>query len=260
MFEKLESRIVLDYEVVVESDLHIGSGEMTGPGDVDLPVLKNPEGFPIIPGSSIKGVLRSEMQKLLNTLYEGQKIKVNKANNEKLDEIPKADVHVAELFGGKVVINGALMDVAGSIRIRDASANHKKTRVRDGVRIDLATRKASRGGKYTIEVVPKGTKFAGEIYIENPKLGESNYGKLGALLATVEFFNATTRTLGGATSRGYGQVKIVIRRIREFTAQDYLSGNTQGTELYPAAGKGDYTGYISGWKTYVEEMGGSKGE
>ncbi|MEM0060719.1 MAG: RAMP superfamily CRISPR-associated protein [Fervidicoccaceae archaeon] len=236
MFERLEKRIVVEYEVKAESDLHIGSGGSTTPNSVDLPVIKNAEGYPIIPGSSLKGVLRSELQKLLNTQFGELSIDAYASKSDTNPQhVRKAEMHTSELFGGEIVVQedgkNIVRSVAGSIRVRDAKANAKKTRIRDGVKININTRKAEGGAKFEIEVVPSRTLFNGEIYIENPRLGDKEYGKLGALLATIDFFNATTRALGGATSRGFGEVEIVVKKVKEFTPEDYLAGNLNGNEL-----------------------------
>ncbi|MGC8913105.1 MAG: RAMP superfamily CRISPR-associated protein [Thermoplasmata archaeon] len=244
MFEKLERRIVVKYKIKTISDLHIGIGAPTVPNSVDLPVIKNAEGIPIIPGSSLKGVLRAEMQKLLNTQFGDSEIKVDDK------EVKKADVHVAELFGGEIVDNNKLRSVAGSIRVRDAKTESKKTRIRDGVKIDINTRKAAGGAKFEIEVVPAGTVFNGEIYIENPGLGkngEYKYGKLGALLSTIRFFNATTRAIGGGTSRGFGEVEIEVEKVKEFRPEHYLNGKIEGEDV----GEDRQKKAIEEWKNYV---------
>jgi CRISPR/Cas system CSM-associated protein Csm3 (group 7 of RAMP superfamily) len=224
MFDVLESRILMDYEVIVKSDLHVGGHRESAPGEMEMGVLKDAEGNPIIPGSSLKGVLRSEMEKLLKGL--------GKHTCTPADLCPAGEeCTVCLLFGGK--------EYAGSIRIRDAITDTRKTLVRDGVRIDRAKRKAAEEALYQLEVVPRGAIFRGRITIENPKIklkiGENEeeyrYAKLGALLGTIRFFNATSRSLGGGVSRGFGEVLIVPKKIREVTAGDYLNGKYKGEEI-----------------------------
>ncbi len=98
--------------------------------------------------------------------------------------------------------------------------------------IDRRTRKAAEGRRYDIEVVPSGVEFDGEIVIENPGLDGFEYAKLGAFLSLLRFFNATGRSLGGAVSRGFGEVLLVPTRIREITASDYMGGNYDGNETH----------------------------
>lgn len=218
MFDLLESRLIVEYEIRTLSDLHIGGHESSAPGDVDMAVIRDSGGYPIVPGSSLKGVLRSEMERLLRGLPKRACTPEDLCDPKKVKECT-----VCQLFGGR--------ELAASIRVRDAVTESKKTLVRDGVRIDRKTRRVDGAAKYTIEVVPKGTMFSGIITIENPKLETFKYAKLGALLGTIRFFNATARSLGGGVSRGFGEVLIVPLRIREITAKNYLEGKYGGTEL-----------------------------
>ncbi|MCK4613486.1 MAG: hypothetical protein KAU14_01685 [Thermoplasmata archaeon] len=228
-FEKLEKRIIVSYSVETLSDLRIGGHDATAPGEVDKLVIKDGKGVPIIPGSSLKGVLRSEMERLLRSLGL-------KACNVHETNGGCGKCTVCYLFGG-----GRL---AGSIRIRDARAETRKTQIRDGVGIDRKTRKAMDGRKYDIEVVPRGVRFTGKVVIENPRLGDGDYTKLDSFLTTVRFFNETVGAIGGATTRGFGEVKINIDETREVTAVDYLEGNFEGRPIDRDDVKGQWRGYL----------------
>lgn len=273
MFERLEKRIIIEYKVITISDLHVGGHESTAPAAVDNPVIKDSRGYPIIPGSSLKGVLRSEMERLLR----GLDIKACKPDSKPYPEgLCKSgkECTVCLLFGGR--------EYAGSIRIRDATATTQRTTLRDGVSIDRKSRKAAKGRYYDIEVVPSGVEFNGEIVIENPKLVATNpeskefeYAKLGAFLSLVRFFNVTGRSLGGAVSRGFGEVMLVPTRIREITAEDYMTGNYIGNEKYCLVGvtdelitqlrKGELPiegieEYIGDWQGYLHRERGDEVE
>lgn len=252
MFDLLESRLIVECEIRTLSDLHIGGHESSAPGDVDMAVIRDSGGYPIVPGSSLKGVLRSEMERLLKGL--------GREACTPDDLCPKGEeCTVCHLFGGK--------ELAASIRVRDAITDSKKTLSRDGVRIDRRTRKVAGVAKYTIEVVPKGTVFRGVITIENPKIDEFEYAKLGALLGTIRFFNATARSLGGGVSRGFGEVLVVPTKVMEITAKNYLEGEYGGTKLSSlegdvsdeVLGKGelpmtDVDRFIKDWKECVEAL------
>jgi len=224
MFKKLDKRLIIDYDVLAVSDLRIGGYESTAPGEVDNPVIKNSEGYPIVPGSSLKGVLRTEMEKLLRSIIGEWNVCSPDELCKSKESSRKEECPACLLFGGA--------EMAGSIRIRDATTNSQKTYIRDGVRIDRKKRKAADTAYYDIEVVPSGAVFKGEIMIENPDLNGNASAKLGALLSTIKFFNATSRTLGGAVSRGFGEVLIMPTRIREFIPNDYLEKNYNGIEIW----------------------------
>ncbi len=243
MFERLDNRVIVNYEVVTRSDLHIGGHTTTEPADVDNPVIKNADSYPIIPGSSLKGVLRTEMERLLRGLSLNIKvcdILISGKDRGGCNVCP-----VCKLFGGN--------ELASSIRIKDATANSKRTMVRDAVAIDRKKRKAKEGGKYDTEVVPKSTVFTGICIIENTELGIYEHAKLGAFLSLLDFFNECSGSIGHASSRGFGEVRLNVTGINIITAQDYLDGKYTGKSYVPDSTEynelkngavGDWSGYI----------------
>ena len=64
-FHFLNERIKLSGTLITRTALRIGSGSAGELDAVDLPVLKDADGFPLIPGSSIKGALRSTIEALM---------------------------------------------------------------------------------------------------------------------------------------------------------------------------------------------------
>jgi CRISPR-associated protein Csm3 len=254
MFEKLESRVMIQYTIKTISDLHIGGHGSTAPAEVDSPVLKNEKDYPIIPGSSLKGVLRTEMERLIKGLQIDACTVPDVCKSKKKGIIVRENLDacpVCMLFGGA--------ELAGSVRIKDASANSKKTIIRDGVAIERKTRKAKGGAKYDLEAVPQGTEFYGDVVIENPDISENVNAKLGAFLSLVEFFNSCSGGIGHATSRGFGQVSIGIDTVKLITAKDYLSGNYDGT-VY-SSGKAEFEKLkeqsIVSWSVYLKSIKGS---
>ncbi len=217
MFRNLESRVIINFSIRTISDLHIGGHNSIEPAEVDIPVLKDLKGHPIIPGSSLKGVLRTELERLLGSVENISVCDIFGADRGGCNKCP-----VCEVFGGK--------DLAASIRIHDSVTDSKKTLIRDSVAIDRQKRKARDGGKYDIEVVPRGTVFDGKATIENPVLkSEYKLAKLGVFLSLVDFFNACSGSIGHAVSRGFGEVEIVVGKVSVITAEDYLDGNYKGT-------------------------------
>lgn len=240
MFEKLENRTILEYTITTKSDLHVGGHSTIEPAEVDNPVIKNSEGYPIIPGSSLKGILRTETERLLRGL-----------DVEVCDIFERSkrggcnECSVCKLFGGK--------DLASSIRIKDSTASQKKTLIRDSVAIDRQKRKARDGGKFDLEVVPKGTPFSGKLIIENTGLDGYEYSKLGAVLSLFDFFNSCSGGIGHATSRGFGEVQIGVDSFNVISAEDYFNGKYEGTSYQK--GEPEYESLkkqaVSDWASYV---------
>lgn len=63
---KLEKKVVLKVNIELKTGLHIGAGDNElGVGGIDSPVMKDPiSKAPYIPGSSIKGKMRSLLEKM----------------------------------------------------------------------------------------------------------------------------------------------------------------------------------------------------
>src|SRR5690606_24195407 len=62
-FSKLTNRTIIKIEAMLKTPLHIG-GNFDLDLESDSPMIKTKDGVPYIPGSSIKGVLRSASEKL----------------------------------------------------------------------------------------------------------------------------------------------------------------------------------------------------
>lgn len=252
MFSSFENRAVISWDIVTKSDLHIGGHGSSGPADIDLPVLRNNDDYPVIPGSSVKGVLRTELERLLrgcsvevctipDVCYSSRWLKTHPERSDK----PLDPCLVCQIFG-----SGGNSSPA---RIRDATANRKLTVIRDGVAIERKARKAKPGSKYDLEAVPKGTVFSGDVTVENCTLYRQEYARLGGLLSLVEFFNACAGTMGHGVSRGYGEVEVRIKDISVISADDYLNGNYSGTLF--VSGTPQFDAFVSqafaAWRTCV---------
>ena len=71
-FDRLDSYIVIEGTLINETPLKIGKGA-GGLGEVDIPVIRDERGIPYIPGSTLKGSLRSLAEKIaVYTLGRGE--------------------------------------------------------------------------------------------------------------------------------------------------------------------------------------------
>ncbi len=66
---ELRNRYIFTGKLEMTTGLHIGGGKFTL-SHTDSPVVLTPEGLPFIPGSSLKGVLRSTIEKFVASLPE----------------------------------------------------------------------------------------------------------------------------------------------------------------------------------------------
>lgn len=206
MFDRFDSRVIVNGSVVAETGLHIGSGAtLLDPSATDSPVIRDAAGWPFIPGSSLKGALRAHLERLLRglqidalpacdpladpclpetrrdgnqgdgapeTLAEiKRRIKKGALSDAESDELLAREVWmrscaICRLFGSNAL--------AARLMIRDLFVDPDlwvgRTELRDGVGIDRDTEAARQNIKYDFEVVPATTRFKLEMILDNGSL------------------------------------------------------------------------------------------
>ncbi|HXH13083.1 MAG TPA: CRISPR-associated RAMP protein Csx7 [Alphaproteobacteria bacterium] len=241
MFERFENRYDLRGRLITAAGLHIGAGGSLAVVGSDNPVMRDVNGLPYIPGSSLKGALRSLIEAMVRGIAAGSRrepwacdplsdpcIKAAELEGKDDEEISLlvergADnggqaCTVCRLFGSpwlasKVKVCDLYLNPANEPQ---TAANHEKrwqseaprwmgrVEVRDGVAIDRDTETAADGRKYDFEVIPRETAFDLHLRVDNASAGE-----LGLLFLGLREFTNGDAWLGGNTSRGLGVVQIV---------------------------------------------------
>ena len=221
VFEKLEKRIIISGVLEAVTPLHIGSGKPEVElGEVDLPVLTDPEGRPYIPGSSLKGRVRTEAERIAR--QKGMDVcKPPNVENMcgSLKKNPNDFCICCRIFG-----TAGDLSVASKVKFRDAYPLSKVETFleRTGIAIDRDKGTVAKGALYTIQAVPAGVQFGLEIVCEN--MSEDELRLLKAALKSVE-----DSALGGSSTRGFGKVKIKIEAVKERTASFYLGEEAEKT-------------------------------
>lgn len=221
MFHEFRSRLLLSGDLLTQTALRIGAGRATEPGGSDLPVLRDSQGYPYIPGSSFKGVLRSYVESVARAVADRRRgaciptgrdeerclpdsrvkqIKANAAGDEEVaTTLWEESCLVCRTFGSPWL--------ASHVQVKDLRVDPEfwfdQYQVRDGVAIDRDTETAAEGLLYDYEVVPADTMFRCTIVMEN---GEP--WQLGMLLLGLKLFEKGEISLGGFRSRGLGVVKL----------------------------------------------------
>lgn len=182
----------LEIKIEIITGLHIGIGsDRPEIGGIDNPIIKDPiTKLPYIPGSTIKGKLRS----LLET----------ESTNYNPDIIARAfgdDENSPTRF--------IFRDVPLSESDKKAFESGKiQTEAKTEIKIDRKTGTATRGALRVSERVPAQVVFEGEVLLrsfddEEEKLHEA------ILKEAVELLN--NDYLGGSGSRGYGSVSVTLK-------------------------------------------------
>jgi len=225
MFEKLENRYFIRGELVLKNEMHIGSGK--GDARTDSLLVKDFNGKPFIPGSSLRGNLRSVIERIAASLdinpcllmyptcvtnsrdiqdefKELLKTKNNSEIKDFLDDDKKI-CPVCRLFGSTVV--------ASKIKITDLPLKNEKAepKIRHGVAINRDTETSQDKAKFDFEVVPKDSSFSFEL------VGENLTKKDCALLAIgIQEMLDGNFWIGGNSARGLGKCKLKNPKIEYF--------------------------------------------
>jgi CRISPR-associated protein Csm3 len=243
---KLEKKVFIDGEIELLTGMHVGGSSLgLSIGGADKVVVRNPlTNLPYIPGSSLKGKMRSLLEKSLGLIKPvAKRENSNEVWEGKLCEDPKEDV--VQMFGFAADKGGGSLDYAPTrITVRDSSllnvdelanAEHTDmycTEVKTEVSIDRLT---SAANPRNFERVPAGARFKLDIVLDiyNADIKESDgesradrfIGLLRQGLMLVE-----DDYLGGQGTRGYGQVKFHLNSVSERTAEAYRSDAMEKVE------------------------------
>lgn len=242
MFEKLESRYIFIGELVLENEMHLGSGK----DDIrtDSLVVRDFKNKPFIPGSSLRGVLRSVIERIAASLGKNPCLLSSKTcvtnskdiqkefkeflkenDNYGIKQFLKNDSRicpVCRLFGSPVL--------ASKIRMTDLPLKDEnvETAIRHGVAINRDTETSQDKAKFDFEVVPKGSSFKFEL------IGENLEDEDLALLAIgIHEMIDGNFWIGGHSSRGLGKCKLEKPNIKYFKGveglKNYLTGKPLAT-------------------------------
>ena len=184
---------------------------------IDSPILTDLNGLPLIPGTSIAGVLRKTMSDYCK----------EDANNE-MKDLTEEIFGYAEgdngkgsriIFSHAVVINQDGSPVTGIIdNLNDFLnlfvANSLPVRERNAVNGRGVTRKRS---KFDEQIAPKGLRFAFEIEFKGSRDDEND---LKAWDIVLNFIKSDNFRLGGGTKHGYGLFKLINNKEKIYGLND----------------------------------------
>ncbi|WP_445613476.1 type III CRISPR-associated RAMP protein Csx7 [Geobacillus sp. YF-1] len=217
-FSKLENKQIFTIGLKLKTPLHIGGG-YDSDTDTDLPIIRTKDGLPYIPGSSIKGVLRSTSEKLYHIIGDEAicfleknasctiKLKQEIANiiekygeEEAYEEIYKRICPVCRTYGMGAIASKVYIP---NVVLAD------QTMVRDGIQIDRETNVVSGTAKFDYEYVEAGQEFT--LRIETENMTKENEKVLG--LALLQLMKNYIR-LGGLQARGLGELEYIFGHVK----------------------------------------------
>lgn len=189
---KLVKKIILTGQIEVITGLHIGGSSTTmNIGETDLNVIKSPKnGEPIIPGSSLKGKLRSLLAKIngYQSVDEDKEPLVSIFGSSKQEVVTRLIVRDSYLTNGD--------------RIKEWEMENTYTEVKWENTINRT--KGSAEHPRQLERVPQGAMFGYEMVLDVYDVDEEKK-YLEEIKKAMKLLEDDY--LGGSGTRGYGKIK-----------------------------------------------------
>lgn len=267
-FDKFTRRVEIEATLRCVTALRIGVGR--GNADItasDLPVLRDAADRPLIPGSSLKGVLRSAIESMLRAIPENPDEVTRWACDPFIEErrcVPSKDPAGDEDRRDRMRRQRERMkdlcracrtfgapSYASHVLFRDARAvGRVRVERRDGVAIDRDLGRVSGGRKYDLEVVAEGTTFDLGISIDGAERWQE-----GLVALALDILHEGFARVGGASSRGLGRVALEDRKVRVLEQASLIQG--KGPAVVPwEAFRADA---LAAWERYLQDaqLGGA---
>jgi CRISPR-associated protein Csm3 len=244
MDKNLIGKIKITGKIVCKTGLHIGaSKENVEIGAIDSPVVRDPiTREPYIPGSSIKGKMRSLLEKALAKIPNRKVGDAQIHVCDKLEEAKKCPVcrifgstgkNKGENFPARLIVRDAYLTEESVEKLNNIDTGLQYTEWKFENAIDRVTSSAN---PRQLERVPRGAEFEFEI-IYNVEDENTVKDDLDNLILSIELLKLDA--LGGHGSRGYGQVEINFKEIVPITINDLKIGAVESHKFPDLSNKAD---------------------
>ncbi len=207
--EKLIEKVFISGKIIAVTGLHIGGSKTAlDIGGIDLNVIKTAKGVPFIPGSSLKGKLRT--------------ILAREAGSATVDE---DSVLIKEIFGdandknekgrsARLIVRDAFLDNDFKKKFHELDLEYTEIKWENTINRKTGTAEHPR----QLERVPAGAEFSYS-FIYNVFDDKKKVEHLKEIIKAMKILEDDY--LGGQGSRGYGQVKFSNVTIEFKTIDDY---------------------------------------
>lgn len=235
-------------KVVVRADMRVVTGLRVGGsqgglkiGGVDLNVITDAFNRPYIPGSSVKGKLRSLLERKLDVQFDAKGSHTCRTAEE------FAGCDICKIFGTlgvernetavtltRLIARDAVLDESSITTEMKNALDLQFTEVKTETAIDRVRGRAKEGSLRQVERVPAGAAFKDCELVFNV-FEEADKGLLKQLFVGLELLEDDY--LGGMGSRGYGKVKFENLRVWWNPSRDYEAGDVDLTKKAPVNGE-----------------------
>src|SRR5690348_16162984 len=220
---KLVGKLILEGELHCETGLHVGAGKGSLEiGSSDNPVIKDAFGRPYIPGSSLRGRLRSLLEQsscltspaelVYLTRRRGQEVRIHQSdrpddeicilfgrNSGRMDRVVGESLDSSQSSPARLAAYDAPLDPESITPQMRENLDDELTEVKSENAVDRIT---SQANPRTLERVPSGARFRFRMVLD--VLCEEDKPLLARLIEGLRLLEDDA--LGGGGSRGNGRV------------------------------------------------------
>lgn len=259
---KFIGKLIVEGEIECRTGLHIGAGKGSLEiGGADNPVVKDAFGMPYVPGSSLRGKIRSLLEQATGLAVPSELVYLSRRKGQevRIHQSDRPDDDICILFGrnpGRMErVHGEAADHRGAtparLAVYDAplipesitaqmreNLDDELTEVKSENAIDRITAQAN---PRTLERVPAGARFRLRLVLDilcaedRPLLARVAEG-----LRLLE-----DDALGGGGSRGSGRVQFANIRVL-WRGRDYYASGAGEQELLPGGGTSELLALAAG--------------
>jgi CRISPR-associated protein Csm3 len=247
----LVGKLILSGDLHCETGLHIGAGKGSLEiGGADNPVVKDAFGLPYIPGSSLRGKIRSLLEHALGLTSPAELVYLSKRRGQevRIHQSDRPDDEICLLFGrnpgriervegeaiemrtatpARLTIYDAPLDTDSITAQMRENLDDEITEVKSENAIDRIT---SQANPRTLERVPAGARFRVRMVLDI--LCEEDKALAARLAEGLRLLEDDA--LGGGGSRGSGRIRFANVRLAWRNRAFYSSGGAE-TELASGA-------------------------
>lgn len=252
---RLIGKLILEGDLRCETGLHVGAGKGSLEiGGSDNPVVKDAFGRPYIPGSSLRGKVRSLLEQVSGLAVPSELVYLSRRKGQevRIHQSDRPDDEICLLFGrnpGRMErVQGETLETSlatpARLAVFDAqldpdsitpqmreNLDDELTEVKSENAIDRIT---SQANPRTLERVPSGARFRTRFVVD--VLCEEDAPLLLRLLEGLRLLEDDT--LGGGGSRGSGRISFSGLRLL-WRSRSYYAGSAGEKEIAAGASLGN---------------------
>ena len=237
-------KLILEGQLHCETGLHIGAGKGSLEiGGSDNPVVKDAQGLPYIPGSSLRGKLRSLVEQFSGAAVPAELVYLSRRKGQevRIHQSDRPDDEICLLFGrnagrmervtgepleshnaspARLAVLDAPLEIESITAPMRENLDDELTEVKNENAIDRIT---SQANPRTLERVPAGARFRVRFVVD--VLCDEDAPLFSHLVEGLRLLEDDT--LGGGGSRGSGRVRFSNLKLTWRNREYYASGGQQ---------------------------------